>query len=480
MWQQLTDAGLASVEWVSDTETVGIVINWKGAFKSIESLPTQAGETGTEYWTVSYQIEEPICLAEACDALLLSAQIVSRRGGNLLTPVGLHNDCLTMKLNILRAGRPPSRPPKVPVPGKVVMRVVDVVARMPFKYAEASKQAEALLLQEIERLEPYVPQVGIVSSFLPDFREMLDQLRLIREGLISDTLYQQFKQANNVLHLMRNPIEASVRDQTIQEEPDLPTLAPPHGPGELAPTDRQPEEVGSSSDSSMRRLFADFFRRRYDLHPQAHAPIDESRVRGWFEEYRVETFRSERFPLLRTGDLWSRLSGKVYDLTHFQLMVILVLYDDDTILWLDDHSDDADFEEFIRRERLPEWLPGQIDELVQLLIETKFSYLGRPQLIRNVSEIPKLTEREKSWQAESKAGLEALQEEEKRLASVTNQIQSPACTSQPDGTFRLGFCIWTKILGKVINIACTFGPDHRFSYEAVLLTEHVGRSFVPR
>jgi hypothetical protein len=230
----------------------------------------------------------------------------------------------------------------------------------------------------------------------------------------------------------------------------------------------------------VKQMFADFFRRKYEAYSEIQQPIHRSQPRGWLEEFRAEAFQTAYYPTLKTGALWSRLSGEVYEIAHFQLSVVLALYGDGTILWLDDHSSELDFEEFIRREHLMTWLPDQMDDLLDLLIETKFKFFGQPRLIHNVSEVPRLTEREKSLQATSKEGMEAFLEEEKLLDSIAAQIQPPVCAPDRSGAFQLSFCMWTRILGKVIITHCSFESDESFSYEAIQLAEQVGRFLVPR
>lgn len=177
--------------------------------------------------------------------------------------------------------------------------------------------------------------------------------------------------------------------------------------------------------SNEQQMFANFFRKRFETHSEAQFVARRPQPRGWFEELKLEAFQTPYLPLLRTGALWSRLSGRVYEIGHFQLSVVLALYDDGTILWLDDHSSDTDFEVFIGREHLVTWLPYEVDDFLNLLTQTKFNYLGEPQLVRSILEIPKLTEQERSLQAKSETGHAALLEEEKLLNSIAGQVQPP-------------------------------------------------------
>jgi hypothetical protein len=170
---------------------------------------------------------------------------------------------------------------------------------------------------------------------------------------------------------------------------------------------------------------------------------------------------------------------------------VVAHYDDGTILWLDDHLDDADFSGFVQRERLAEWLPDHLNEILELLLETKFYFLGWPQLIHSVSDIPLIPERYTSHLTDPKddyllssldqqKALESLREADRRLASVADQIRAPESIRLEDGSTRLIFYIWTKILGKVVRLDTYFGVDNSFKYEAAQLTEQVGYFTVPR
>jgi hypothetical protein len=229
--------------------------------------------------------------------------------------------------------------------------------------------------------------------------------------------------------------------------------------------------------SNKKQLFADFFSNKIASDPGVKLPASEPRPHGWFEEFRAETFQTPHNPTLKTGTLWSKLSGIVYKIESSQLSVVLALYAD-TILWLDDHSNDTDFNAFVRREQVSKWLPQNIEALLDLLIATKFNFLGRPQLVRSALEIPTFSERQKALMAKSKEALTKLSIQEKDLAKIAEQIHPPKFISRDEGTFQLNFCLWTKILGKVIKIHCYFEQD-KFRYEAILLAEQIGNFLVP-
>ena len=232
--------------------------------------------------------------------------------------------------------------------------------------------------------------------------------------------------------------------------------------------------------SYKKHLFADFFRSKIESDPDTRLPPREPQLRGWLEEYRVEVFQTPHEPLLLEGVLWSKLAGSVYKIERSQLSVVLAHYEDNTILWLDDHSDDTDFKAFVRREQLSKWLPQNREALLDVLIATKFNFLGRPQLVRNPSEIPTFSETQLTSVAKSKGAREKISEQKALLARIQSQIQPPNCVIVQDQNIQLDFCIWAKILGRVIKINCFFGTknDH-FLYKGVQLAEQVGNFLIP-
>jgi hypothetical protein len=182
-----------------------------------------------------------------------------------------------------------------------------------------------------------------------------------------------------------------------------------------------------------------------------------------------------------SGRLWSELSGQVFKMhrtDHRSVSVVVALYDERDILWLDCLSRGPDFETFVRRERLTGWLPHRLEDFVELLTKTKLHILLMPRMVRSISEIPPLTARHRSTLASQEP--EFLAGMDERLAGLAGQIQPPECVSDPDGTFRLVFYLWTEILGKVIRSECSLGPGCSFTCRATQLTEEVGMFIPPR
>lgn len=229
-------------------------------------------------------------------------------------------------------------------------------------------------------------------------------------------------------------------------------------------------------------MFTNFFKERYESRPEVRLPMP-GQPQGFAEGFRALVFQSESYkPKLVQIErpLWSTLSGKIYTIVAHHLSVVVTQYEDGTILWLDDHSSNADFEIFIHREHLLRWLPDNIEEVTDLLVSTKFNFFGWPQLITSTSDIPEMPNRmKKTIPANNQEVWQSIIEAEKRLAIVANQIHPPTCLDNQDKGFELKFYIWTKLSGNIIEINCSFGRDHSFKYQASQLTSLVGFYIIP-
>lgn len=239
-----------------------------------------------------------------------------------------------------------------------------------------------------------------------------------------------------------------------------------------------PSEIANISDQ-----FVHFFRRRREPSLENKKNIQLKRPGGWFEELRIETFGTPNSGtvLIKEGDDWSKLRAKVYTIHSIgQISAVLAYYSDGTILWLDDHSSDDDFEVFVRNERLWTWLPDQRERLVRLLVETKLNYLGRPYLVNGVSDIPSFSTQDLELWPDNLDAQEQLIDAQKRLEYVSEKI-IPSTVSTGDKTvFELAFFVWTKIMGRIVRVQFKFGQDGFFQYEGDELVKLVGRFIIPR
>lgn len=220
-------------------------------------------------------------------------------------------------------------------------------------------------------------------------------------------------------------------------------------------------------------------------------PFDASgeRPKGLFAEYRLVGFENATkiwniSPKVET--IWSGVSCKVYEIndSYFYLGLIIALYDEGIVLWLDDEADDRDFAMFTQREKLWSWLDTSANNFIELLLQSKLAYLGQPQLIHSIVDIPPFPEDLWSPPHASNTQKEIGKREhaayEERLRHVTPLIQPPAIIQNSDGAFDLQFCIWTKVLGGVYDIHCSLGPSKPFTYKGFLLADSVGRGYAPR
>jgi hypothetical protein len=229
-------------------------------------------------------------------------------------------------------------------------------------------------------------------------------------------------------------------------------------------------------------MFNNFFKERSESRQevQSQKPEQPYGFRGMFREMIFQSDDYEPQPLKVDRPLWSKFSASIYTIEVAHLSVILARYADGTILWLDDHASDSDFETFVRRERLSSWLPDQVEEMLDFLVRTKFNFMGWPRLVRSASDIPVLSDPVKNAvSAYSKEGEGLIIEAERRLADVTNRIGPPMCVGNQDKGFQLKFYIWTKIAGSIIEVNCFFGPDLSFRHEAVRLMNAIGAYVIP-
>ena len=150
---------------------------------------------------------------------------------------------------------------------------------------------------------------------------------------------------------------------------------------------------------------------------------------------------------------------------------ILAVYDN-AILWLDHYVNNEDFSSFIKRENLIAWIPDRWEKIIQLFVATKFAFLFRPQLIRSASDIPRYPEDQLDGLGTQQVQTmrEVLQEDEQRIAEITQQITPPTLQIGTDGRIYLTFFVWTKIMGLVFKLECMFGENLSFDYDGERLT----------
>jgi hypothetical protein len=231
--------------------------------------------------------------------------------------------------------------------------------------------------------------------------------------------------------------------------------------------------------------FSLFFAGRRLRRPEVGQPARGERPPGYFEQLRAEQFQLlTRYNVTqKSGEVWDTLTGDVYIVSHGALSCVLASYGPANILWLDDHADDSDFEEFLQREGLTQLLlPARAQDLVTLLCATKLNYLGDPRPIQASTDIPPMPQDDK--EATASAGhpkaSQSMANKERLLSDLAPQIQAPQVVAAGNGGFEVRFWVWTRILGRLVNLRCTFGADGSFRLTGQVLANLIGRAVVPR
>jgi hypothetical protein len=210
--------------------------------------------------------------------------------------------------------------------------------------------------------------------------------------------------------------------------------------------------------------------------PDEREPDPSARYISPFTHFRLDFISPEHYALIDKDETWSGLTGNIYEFVGgHPFSIILANYEDGTLLWLDDHLNDTDFEVFFHRERLSTWISDRTNELLNLLVATKLNYLANPKLIRTASDIPTLTELEKKEYRSSTTGGKELLLLEENLTSVANTIEPPSYFWGNDGIGHLRFFVWTQIYGLVLEINCHFDQSTFFSHQAEMIASSVGK-----
>ena len=231
------------------------------------------------------------------------------------------------------------------------------------------------------------------------------------------------------------------------------------------------------------RQFAEFFKSKQKPPPKGTTKYRLRPQKGWLEDVRTEAFANliPEQASQKEGRLWSKLNAKVFLVAHMSITAIVAYYEDGTILWLDDHEADDDFEAFAKIERLCAWLPNQKEDLTELLIKTKLNFLGVPQLINTISDIPSYSKQDLVQLAKQPLfPLNEYLEIQQQMEQLSGKIIPPNLLTTPDGGFELSFFVWTYINGRIIHAQYKFGQDGLFLYEGKELMKFAGRFSVPR
>ena len=207
-----------------------------------------------------------------------------------------------------------------------------------------------------------------------------------------------------------------------------------------------------------------------------------SSIGGWFEQARVTAFQSLYAENIskKTENHYARLTATIYEVFSGGFVAIVASYPDQTILWLDDHSTVSPYQAFVSREQLVQWLPHRINELAQLIVETRFNFLGMPRLLYSTADIMYRSEERNERLAQSEIGRETLLYNQTKFAELADRITSPRLHTGFDEEITLTFFLWTRIRGKVFEVRCVLGSAEKFIYTFVELADWLGDFHLPR
>ena len=228
----------------------------------------------------------------------------------------------------------------------------------------------------------------------------------------------------------------------------------------------QPQAPPSLAPSAQ---FSYFFANRRREKPTVDQPAPGGRLAGWLEWLRAENFQTlaPSDPMLREGEPWSSFQAQIFLVAQRSLSAILAVYGPTDILWLDDHTDETDFSQFVGRENLRRWPAERSDEFARLICETRFNYLGHPHLVESPADVPDYSESDKTgYQTAGMAEtLEIVLDSERRLASVADRIRPVAVTQNPNGAVQLVCSLWTPIMGRLIRLEARIDADGACTFE---------------
>ena len=223
-------------------------------------------------------------------------------------------------------------------------------------------------------------------------------------------------------------------------------------------------------DNSLKQIVEEYFSRRYEQ--DTNAPTLTS-FRGIWEETRAETMREKIIcenikHINKIGHIKPKLN--IFKIYHYDYSVILAVNDKTKMLWLDDHTSNRDFSQFLEIERLFE----KCDEhnsstIAEIIMRLRFNYVGGSILVGNVNNIPtEVTMKSRQLRREFKQA----------MSKVKSQITPPRWYQTTSQTV-VEFILWTHAWGDLIKFSCTWdGKVFDFTYD--VLANSIGDYFPPR
>jgi hypothetical protein len=243
------------------------------------------------------------------------------------------------------------------------------------------------------------------------------------------------------------------------------------------------DEAERARRELLRKRIVDYFHRRIQADPHVTNSgnissfwgqiLDGERAKALCKEIMKPNIRFlyEATPVPLTGSLYVAghyFPGGAHDgvFAHYE----------DSLLWLDDHVSNHDFEQFLQRENI---VLDNAYRIATFIADTKFHYLATPGhlvILTSVADIPQDVHRQRLIKYNA---LEKLNEFEQRLINITPHIYPPFLTIDSE-IIVLRFVVWISIAGRVWDITCQLESNHIFSYKAEKVGEWIGDAILPR
>lgn len=177
---------------------------------------------------------------------------------------------------------------------------------------------------------------------------------------------------------------------------------------------------------------------------------------------------------------FNQLSAKLYRAAiHYPGIAktaVLAFYEDGSILWLDDHSSDQDFEIFLQRETIP---LNNASDLASLVLKTKVDYLWmgyEGRIVSRIDDIPQYTRADCEGMSEDQIKT-YLDEQKGKLLDVAPLLYPPSFKTEAD-VMRLEFFMWGRVFGLLYRISCQFGTKNGFSWSSQEIARTIGKFII--
>lgn len=145
-----------------------------------------------------------------------------------------------------------------------------------------------------------------------------------------------------------------------------------------------------------------------------------------------------------------QISGQVAIIRYGQWRAGLYTYNNDKLLWLDDHLNSDNFTTFAKNENLSEWISSRPLELVQLIVRFVLPLQFTHQYIENIADIPQLNiSMSDSEHSKDQRLPEELEKQRQKLMEIKNIITPLEIITANGGGANLTFYSWTKFFGLV-------------------------------